>query len=156
VQLLASSPLFDQTLSPDNTHLLRVMKVLKEVSPLTVLDAPHLLEPHFSPLLQLLDKIVLVLTPDMPSVQSTAIALQGLLRLGIATQQIKLVVNQVSPYHTLPVETIQKAIKRQVAAFIPFEAEMVKSVNSGKPLLLNHPKSAATVAIGKLAGSILA
>jgi pilus assembly protein CpaE len=150
VQLLASAPTFGQQFSLADDRLQPMFRGLKSGFPLTVLDVPHLLESHFSPALQLVDKLVLVQTPDMPSVQSTAIALQGLRQLGMADQKIALLVNHVSPDNPLPVETIQKAVKRPIAASIPFEPEMTKAVNSGRPLVLNSPKSAGAVAIDQL------
>ena len=122
---------------------------------MTVLDAPHILELHFSPILQIVNKLILVLSTDMPSLQSTAIALQGLTKLGMPDENIELVVNQITPYNSLPIDTIQKALKRPILATIPFEADMVKAVNSGKPLVLSNPRSAAAAAIGKLANVLL-
>jgi pilus assembly protein CpaE len=155
VQLLASAPTLDQQYSITDDRILHMIQGLKSASPLIVLDAPHILEQHFSPVLQLLDKIVLVLTPDMPSVQSTAIALRGLVQLGMDDQRIVLLLNQVSPHNPLPIETIQKAVRRPILASIPFEPDMTKAVNGGKPLLLSSPKSAGAAAIGKLAGTLL-
>ena len=153
IELLASPPTFMQT-SVDNS-LVNMINTLNSIYPITVLDMPHILESKFSPLLQHLDKLILVLAADMPSLQSTAIALQGLQKFGLSDKKIELVVNQVTPYHTLPLETIQKVLKRPIKAAIPFEADMVKAVNSGKPLILSTPQSPATAAIGKLAQTIL-
>lgn len=154
VQLLASAPTYHQSLSITDDRLIRMIKGLKSTFPITILDAPHILEAHFSPVLQLLDKIIVVLSPDMPSVQSTVIALQGLNQLGMENDKVTLLVNQVSPHNPLPVDTIQKAIKRPIKAFIPFEPDMIKAVNSGKPLLISSPKSAGAIAIGKLAATL--
>jgi len=155
VQLLASAPAFGQSFSLTDDRLLHLIRGLKNAFPLAILDVPHILEQHFSPALQFLDKIVLVLTPDMPSVQSTAIALQGLVKLGMEDKKIVLVLNHVTSQNVLPAETIQKAIKRQIQASIPFEPDMTKAVNSGKPLLLSSPKSAGAAAIGKLTRTLL-
>ena len=156
VQLLASAPTFGQQFSLADDRLLHMIRGLKSGSPITVLDVPHILEQHFSPVLQLLDKIVLVLTPDMPSVQSTAVALQGLLQLGMANQKIVLLLNHVSPANPLPIETIQKAVKRSLAGSIPFEPEMITAVNSGRPLVSNSPQSAGAAAISKLTTTLFA
>ena len=156
VQLLASPPTLNQHISLDDVRLLSLAGGLKSLSDITVLDVPHILEENFSPVLQLLDKIVLVLSPDMPSVQSTVIALQGLAQLGVDNNKIILVVNQVSPHNPLPTETIQNAIRRPIFATLPFEPDMTKAVNTGKPLLLLSPKSAGAAAIGKLAVALMA
>jgi pilus assembly protein CpaE len=155
VQLLASSHVYGHELSLTDGRLEQLVTILKSGFPFIVLDIPHFLEPHFAPTLQLFDKITLVLSPDMPSLQSTAIALQSLGRLGVTEDKIVLVVNQVIPQSALPLETIQKAIKRPIAANVPFEPEMIKAVNSGKPLLLNNPQSVGAMAIVGLLNTIL-
>jgi len=154
VQLLASAPTFIQELSPTDNSLFNLVSSFKNVFPLTILDVPHVLEPHFSPILQFIDKIILLLTTDMPSLQSTAIAIQGLTKLGLTDKNIILVTNQVTPYNTLPLATIQKALKRPILAEIPFDADMVKAVNSGKPLIMSNPRSATSAAIGRLSQAI--
>lgn len=154
VQLLASPPAFAEQLFPDRPSLLNLLNNLKSGFSLTVLDVPHLLEPHFSPILQLLDKVLLVLSTDMPSVQSAAVALQGLVKLGLPDSKIMLVVNQVGQAHAVPLEIIQKAVKRPVSTIIPFDPSMTRAVNSGRPLLLSNPQSPAAKAIGQLAVSL--
>jgi pilus assembly protein CpaE len=154
IQLLASTPTFVQAWPPTDDGLLNLINSLRSIFAIAVLDVPHILEPHYSPILQLMDKIVLILSTDLPSLQSTAIALQGLTKLGLTDDNIELVVNQITPYHSLPVSTIQNALNRPILATIPFEADMVKAINSGKPLILSKPASAATAAIGKLAQAI--
>ena len=98
---------------------------------------------------------MLILSTDIPSLQSTAIALQGLTKLGLTGENIVLVANQITPHHSLPVATIEKALKRSVLASIPFEADMVKAVNTGNPLVFNNPKSAATAAIAKTSQGLI-
>jgi pilus assembly protein CpaE len=156
VQLLASPPTLNQHMTLTDDRLLNLANGLKSISAITVLDVPHMLEEQFSPVLQLLDKIVLVLSPDMPAVQSTVIALQGLVQLGVENNKIVMIVNQVSPHNPLPIDTIQNVTRRPIFASIPFEPDMTKAVNTGKPLLLLSPKSAGAVAIGRLAVSLAA
>ena len=155
VYLLASSHVYGHELSLTDTRLQQLLTILKSGFPFVVLDIPHFMEPQFAATVQLFDKIAVVISPDMPSLQSTAIALQSLSRLGVPEDKIALVVNQVIPQGALPVETIQKAIRRPVVANIPFDPEMVKSINNGKPLVLTNPQSPAAMAIGALAGKLL-
>jgi len=155
VYLLASSHVYGHELSLADTRLQQLLTVMKSGFPFVVLDIPHFMEPQFASTLQLFDKVAVVMSPDMPALQSTAIALQSLSQLGVPDDKISLVVNQVIPQGALPTETIQKAIKRPIVASIPFDPEMVKSVNSGKPLLLTNSQSPAAMAIGGLAGKLL-
>lgn len=153
VQLLAFAPGFEQSIDA-NTILIRAMGPLKSNLPLTILDVPRLLETNASPLGQLLDYVVLVSTPDMPAVQSALTALRGLEKLGIIGDKVKLVINQVTPHNNLPTNIIQKTVRQPIMATIPFDPNMVKSVNTGNPLVLAQPQSPAAAAIVQLAGKI--
>jgi Flp pilus assembly CpaE family ATPase len=155
VQLLASALVYEHVLHLNDIRLEQLVAVLKSGFPFTVLDVPHILEPRFAATLQHFDKIALVLAPDMPSLQSTAMALQGLVRLGVPENKVVLIVNHTVPQGGLPAETIQKTIKRPILADIPYEPEMLKAVNTGKPLLLTQPQSATALAVVKLASILL-
>ncbi len=155
VQLLASAHTYDHELRLNDKRLEQLITVLKSSFPFIVLDVPQVVEPSLAPTLQILDTVVVILSPDMPSIQSTALALQGLARLGIPDNKITLVVNHVFPAGALPLETIHKVIKRPILTEIPFEPEMVKAVNSGKPIMLHSPKSAGASAIAKLASLLM-
>lgn len=154
VQLLASGRGYDHELRLNDKRLEQLITILKSTFAYTILDMPHILEPSFAPSLRLFDKIVVVLSPDMPSLQSTAMALQGLARLGMTEDKITIVTNHVIPSGALPTETIQKVIKRPILTDIPFEPEMIKAVNSGKPLWLGHPTSPGAAAITQLATTL--
>ena len=155
IQLLASTLNYEQKLSSRDERLEQLIVALKSDFPLIVLDVPHILESHLAPILKLFDKISLILSPDMPSLQSTAMALLGLARLGISEDKIMLVLNQIGPQSALSLETIQKAVRRPIAANIPFEPDMIRAVNNGKPLLISRPESVAAVAISQLANKLL-
>ena len=155
VQLLASDLSPERQLSA-NHHLEQLAASLKSGFQFTVFDLPRtILEPHYSSLLQQLDKLALIMSPDVPSLQSTAIALQSLAQLGVSKSRIELIVNQVVSSSALPLETIQSAVKLPIAANIPFEPDMIKAVNSGKPLLLSSPKCPGAAAIARLANLLL-
>lgn len=154
VQLLASALVYEHMVHLNDNRLPQLAAALKTGFAFTVLDIPHLLEPRFEPVLQLFDKLALILSPDMPSLQSAAMALQGLARLNVPENKIIFVVNHIMPQGMLPPEIIQKTLKRPVLATIPFEPEMIKAVNSGKPLLLSSPQSAGAAAIMRLAGAL--
>lgn len=155
VQLLASSPAFGQSLTDYAGRIPQLLDVLKSDSKITVLDTHLLLEKQLTTARQLLDRVLLVTAPDLPSVQSTAIALQGLIKLGVPDSKISTIVNQVNPDNALPLATIQKVIRRRVAAAIPFDPTMAKSANTGKPLQLANPLAPAAQAIANLAKKLI-
>jgi pilus assembly protein CpaE len=150
VQVLASAPGFEPGVNI-NHNLMRGMESLKTSLPVTVLDAPQLLETHTSRLAHLLDHVLLVSTADMPAIQSALTALNGLAKLEIAADKIKLIINQTTPYNNLPLAMIERTVRRPIVATIPFDPNMMKAVNSGNPLVLAQPESPAAAAIIELA-----
>jgi DNA-binding response OmpR family regulator len=153
VQLLAAPHNFG-TGTPPKELVFKLMQGLKSAFALNILDVPHLLEPSFAASAQLLDRVILLLSPDMPSVQSTVVALQGLLKLGLAEEKILLVMNQVTEQTGLPAQTVEKVVKRPIAAILPYDPQMLAAVNSGKPLVLSQPQSPFVLAINQLIGPI--
>ncbi len=154
LHLLASTLAYDQQLSIADSRLEQLTTTLQSAFPITVFDIPHQLEPGLSPVLKRLDKIVVVLSPGVPSLQSTGMALQGLRRLGVSENNILLLVNQIRPESVLPIKTIEQMIKRPVNMVIPFEPHMVRAVNNGKPLLIHNPDTAGAVAITQFANKL--
>ncbi len=155
VHLLASALVYDHLLHLNDNRLEQLVAALKSGLSFTILDIPHVLEPRFGATLHVIDKIGIVLSPDMPALQSTVMALQGLTRLGVADNKLVLIVNHTLAHGALPLEVIQKTVRRSILATIPFEPEMIKAVNSGKPLMLSSPQSAGATAIARLASALV-
>lgn len=155
LHLLASGHSYDQELRLSNKRLSPLLTTLQSSYTHTILDLPHILEPGFAPSMQQFNKIVVPISPDRPSIQSANMALQGLVRLGIPENKMVLVVNHIFPTGALSSDTIQKITKRTILAHIPYEPEMIKAVNNGRPLLLSHPEAPGAMAIAKLAEILL-
>jgi pilus assembly protein CpaE len=153
--LLPSALSPEHQLALNDNRLPQLITTLKKGLPFTILDIPPAVGPGHTAMLRSFDKLVLVVSPDMPSLQSAALALQSLARMGLADNKIALVVNQVTPQGALPLDTIQKALKRQVLLNVPYDPEMIKAVNSGKPLLLGSSPSPAAGAIARLAQELV-
>jgi len=132
-----------------------VIKSLRSEFKFSVLDLPHIPDPPTLEILPEITKLVLVLSPDVPSLQSAAAGVQLLTQHGLQAEQITPVLNRNSPTPGLTKEIIQKTIRLPLAAEIPFEAEMMTAINSGKALVLQTPKSPTSLAIAKLAVTLV-
>jgi len=98
------------------------------------------------------DQIILVLAPEVASVQATTATLQAFRSLGLSEVAIVPIVNHTFARGGLSLSTIQGALKRPIKAVIPHEPELlVQAINSGTPLVLSQPSSAMAAAIQKLA-----
>jgi len=156
VDLLASSLNFEHQFSTRNNKFDKLIAVLKPHYPFTIFDMSRFsLNAETANIWKNLDKVAIVLTPDMPSLQSVAMTLQGLAWLGIPPANIALILNQTIPQNALTLETIKKAVKRPITGIIPFEPEMLKAVNSGRPLMLQNPNTKGAAAIGQMANTLI-
>ena len=98
------------------------------------------------------DQIILVLAPEVASIQATTITLQAFHSLGLSEEAIVPIVNHTFSKGGLSLRIIQSALKRPIKAVIPHEPELlVQAINSGTPLVLSQPSSAMAAAIQKLA-----
>jgi CheY-like chemotaxis protein/MinD-like ATPase involved in chromosome partitioning or flagellar assembly len=152
IKLLASAGNHGAGYSLPSESVAKLVELLKSEFRFSIIDLPAFtLEADFNPVLKQLTKIILILSPDLPSLQSTVLTMQGLIQQGIAKENIILIVNQVMPQGNLPLEAMQKALRTPVATTIPYEPDMIQAINSRQPLLLKSPKSAGSAAIARLA-----
>jgi pilus assembly protein CpaE len=151
VYLLAAPHTYESGSFLNDYRLEHLLKTIQVNFPFVIIDLPHALAPPLLPILQAFNRLGVLLSPDLPSIQSTSVALQGLSQLGIAEEKSALVINQTLAHEALPPDSLSKALKRPILAHIPYDPAMIKAVNSGKPLVINHPKSAAAAAIARLA-----
>ncbi|MFQ5612925.1 MAG: response regulator/pilus assembly protein [Anaerolineae bacterium] len=150
VRLLASPLAFPGNDVPPADGFFEIGQALRTAFALTILDFPHTFSIASDGLLSNATKVILVLGPDIGSIQSAAIALQHLGALGLEPNRINLVLNHPTPASGLGPEMIQKALNRPVNTVIPYEAEMLAALNSRTPLMLYAPKSPAAIAIARL------
>jgi pilus assembly protein CpaE len=98
------------------------------------------------------DQVILVLVPEVASIQTATVTLQAFRSLGLSEKAVVPIVNHTFAKGGLSLETIQGALKRPIKAVIPHEPELlIQAINSGTPLVLSHPSSAMATAIQKLA-----
>lgn len=113
-----------------------------------VADLPH----DFSgPSLQLLDvahSIVLLLSPEMASIRSAAIALDTYDKLGYEPENIKLVLNWTFEQGGVAKKKIETALKHPIDMVLPFApTRFVTAINRGVPLVQNQPEDPVSTII---------
>jgi CheY-like chemotaxis protein len=104
--------------------------------------------------LKISQTVIVVLTDDPPSVQSTGQLLLALRNLGIDDTRIRLVLNHVRATTDVPVDTIQKALKRPLNANLPYEPAHLNAIRRGTPVALANPTGAYCRALEVLIHSL--
>jgi pilus assembly protein CpaE len=91
--------------------------------------------------LDAVDMILLIATPDMASVRAAAAALDTYGKFDYPAQKIKLILNATFPRSGLTAENIEAALKIPIAATIPYTQDLfVKALNLGQPLIYSRPE----------------
>jgi len=106
---------------------------------MVIVDLPAL-DPAGITALQLSAIVLLALADDLCSVQTAQQTLGLLPALGIDRERIGAVLCHVRPAADIPVETIQRALKRPLAAEIPYQAEQMAAIRRGVPLVIAEPQ----------------
>jgi pilus assembly protein CpaE len=155
VQVLSSSvsPAEAGEVSPPLVQPLAT--ALRQAFPLALLDLPPLLSGTTAAALTTADRVLLVVTPEVASLQSTVVALQALNTLGVDDERIWVMLNTPGSVGGLPPETVTRTLKRSLVATVPYEPGMLPALNVRRPLMLTGPKSAAAQAIARLAAQLL-
>jgi len=142
--------------SKDNHHSnADILDVLALNSAFTFWDLPALFTPEVSRILPKLNRLVLVLSPELPALQSAVIALQNLPKLGIAIENIKIVLNNNTDTSVIKVANIEKTIKTHLFSDLPYDADVSTAIRAGKPFILYKSKSATTTALAQLAAKLI-
>ncbi|MBI5959830.1 MAG: response regulator [Chloroflexi bacterium] len=153
ITVMAAPPMpTPETLSqPAAQHILRqITAVLNPV----VVDARTLDTAVIGSLL--LSTCVVVVTSDDPaSVHSTGQLLAALQNQGIDMNRVRVVLNHPRPTFDLPADTIQKALKRPLAADLPYEPKQSVAIRKGVPLVLGMPDGSFATSIRQLARMVL-
>jgi pilus assembly protein CpaE len=156
VQVLAGSP------SPATAPLMagedatRTLEGLLAAVPNVVADLGSHLDERVVASLEAADDVVIVVTPDFPTLKSTHAFLEF---LGNATAKIAeptIVVNEIYALQTLTPGDIENALARRVAIRIPYDPLLyLRAANQGTPVFAAAPTSQPARRFDQLAAILL-
>lgn len=143
---------------PEETELLTKEQVdytltfLKSQYEYLIIDLPHDFSNTTITALDASDRILLVLAPELASVQNASTALQTFERLGYPPEKIELILNWTFKGNGLSRAQIEKALKREIKVTIPNGGDMfATAITLGKPIPCNNPESPFTALFEDLA-----
>ncbi len=116
-----------------------------------VVDTSARIDEQLLSLTDIASKIVLVATPTLASVKNARFVLDLFDKMNYAPEKTLFVLNKVEDERardrvTIPTETIEKYIKRQVIAKIPIGEQMILSaVNKGIPVIASKERTKSPV-----------
>ena len=155
VRLLAAPPVPPPPDAIPADAVERLLGALKPHHSYIVVDTASLLDDVTLAVLNTSDTILLVLSPEVLSVQTTLATRQAFQARGIAPDKVLLVLNQTMPKPGLALNVIEKALKQSINMILPHEAKQALAIAKGEPLLISAPASPLASAIKAVSSAVV-
>jgi len=136
-------------------QLLTLVETLRRAYGTLVLDLGSTLDVRTLNVLQHVDRLVIVVTPDIPALRLLHAALQVISESGKAVDRAVFVVNEIYQHPMIGPSQIEEHLGIKVGLDVPYDGDnFVKAVNEGQPLVLSAHRTPAAAAIRRLAGLV--
>jgi pilus assembly protein CpaE len=137
------SPVDSDTISPETYK--QVLNSLRKAFDYVVLDTWSYLDDTVLAAVDLAERILLVMTPEIPCVKSTKQFFEIAEALEFPLDRVDLILNKVYPRDGIRAEQIENSMKHKIQIQFDFEPQAIrKAVNQGQPVIVaqpNHPLS---------------
>ena len=123
----------------------KMLAQLKKDFDYILLDTWSYLDDMILAAIDVSDRILVVMTPELPSIKSTKQFFDIAEALKFPIERLDLVLNKVFPRDGIRAERIENSLKHTILAKFDFEPRSIReSINQGSPLIMvepNHPLS---------------
>jgi pilus assembly protein CpaE len=141
--------------SPD--YLKRILDEIRRQYDFVVVDTATIINDTILTALDLADRIVLIATPDIPSIKNARLFFEITDALNYPPNQIMLVLNKMDRRSGITAQMIEDNIKHQVVGQIPLDEILVlTSINRGVPIMVDQRAKPIGQAIQQLAERVAA
>jgi pilus assembly protein CpaE len=124
-------------------HLKTILGLLRREFAYIVMDTWRYLDDTILSTMELADRILVVMVPEVPSLKSTKQFFDTVEALQLPSDRIDLILNQVLPREGIRPENVEENLKHPIATQLPFDTRLVRqAANRGLPLIMiepNHP-----------------
>jgi pilus assembly protein CpaE len=136
-------------------EMVNICAALQSIAGHVVLDLPSLFNDYVLALIEASDEILLVGSMDIPSIKNLKIGMQTLDLQAIAGPKLKLVLNHANAKVKLDVKEIERVLGLSANFPVPDDIAVPMSVNAGRPVVVDEPKSPVSRALDCIAESLL-
>jgi pilus assembly protein CpaE len=152
IQVLAApaSPEMCETISADNIR--DILGYLSAEFDYIVMDTWSYLDDTVLAAMDLAQRLLMVMTPEIPSIKSTKLFLEVAEALKFPRERIDLILNKVLPRDDIRPEQLEASIKHQIMIQLLFDARSVRqATNQGLPIVMSEPGNPLSESIVALA-----
>jgi pilus assembly protein CpaE len=129
--------------------------VAKESYDVIVVDTPPFFHGPVLSTLDRTDQLLLVASPDVPTVKNIKLTMQTLDLLHYPKERRHLLLNRAGSKVGLKAQEIERALDMKVAFEVPVEREVAVSVNRGVPIAISSPRSAVGKSLQDVADKLV-
>jgi pilus assembly protein CpaE len=147
--LAPSEPRTAESVSAD--LVAKLFPLLTELYDIVLIDTPPAFTEHVLAAMDVSDQIVLITTPEVPSIKNLKLTLQTLDLLGFPADRRKIVLNRADIHLGLSGADVSSMIDTSVQLEVPADRAVPLSINQGVPLVAEKPKHPASRALHALA-----
>lgn len=156
VQVLAGSPTPSTAPLMSAEEATRTLEGLLAAVPNVVADLGSELDERVMASLEAADDVVIVVTPDFPTLKATHAFFEFLGEAGSKVPEPTIVLNEVYALQTLTPGDIENALGRRVAIRIPYDPLLyLRAANQGSPVFAAAPTSQPARRFDQLAAILL-
>ncbi len=137
-------------------HMKRILEELKKSFDCIVVDTWTSLHDLVLTIMDVSDRIVLVTTPDIPSIKNTKLFFEVTEALGYPPEKVLLTINKVDRRSSIRAENIEASVKHAVAATLVLDERVATlAANQGSPFVLSAANSPIAQDVVNLARQLL-
>jgi pilus assembly protein CpaE len=137
-------------------HMKRILEELKKTFDFIVVDTWTSLHDLVLTIMDVSDRIVLITTPDIPSIKNTKLFFEVTEALGYPPEKVFLTINKVDRRSSIRAEDIETGIKHPVAATLALDERVATpAANQGAPFVFSAANSAIAQSMVDLAHQLL-
>jgi len=156
IQVLAGSPNPSTTTLMSGEEASRTLEGLLAAVPNVVADLGSQLDERVVTSMEAADDVVIVVTPDFPTLKATHSFFEYLNENGSKVPEPTIVVNEIYALQTLTPGDIENALGRRVAIRIPYDPLLyLRAANQGTPVFAAAPTSQPARRYDQLAAILL-
>jgi len=137
-------------------HMKRILEELKKTFDCIVVDTWTSLHDLVLTIMDVSDRIVLITTPDIPSIKNTKLFFEVTEALGYPSEKVFLTINKVDRRSSIRAEDIEAGIKHPVAAILALDERVARlAANQGAPFVLSAANSPIAQSVVNLVHQLL-
>lgn len=133
----------------------KILVALRRIKEFIIIDTSAVLDANASAILDLADRVLMVVTPEITSVRGAKLMLARAEQAGLPRERLQVVLNRFPQRRGLQRRDIETALGAEIRTTISDDVNLVTySINRGVPLAESHPRSGMARQIGALAKSL--